>query len=54
MKTILQTFCVVIVAVGIVIEIYYGADIGFVCITAGGLAFGISTKIEKRMKKNLN
>ncbi len=54
MKPILQTICVIIVSVGIVIEIYYGADIGFVCITAGGLAFGISTKIQSRAKKTLN
>jgi len=51
MKTILQTVCVVIVAVGIAIEVYYKADLGFLCITAGSLALAISTKIERRMKK---
>lgn len=52
MKAMLQTMCVVIVTVGIVIEIYYGADLGFICITAGSLAFAVSTKIEKRLKRN--
>jgi len=51
MKTALQTICVVIISIGIVIEACYGAHIGFICITAGSLAFGISTKIERRMKK---
>ena len=51
MKTTLQTICVVIVAVGIGIEIAYGANVGFICITAGSLAFGVSTKIERRKKK---
>lgn len=51
MKTILQTICVVMVAVGIGIEIYYKADLGFLLITAGGLAFAISTKINDRVRK---
>jgi len=51
MKTILQTACVVMVTCGIMVEIYYGANIGFVLITAGGLAFGISTKISDRNRK---
>ena len=54
MKTILQTICVTIVAMGIVIEVHYGADLGFLLITAGGLAFGISTKIQNRVKKDDN
>lgn len=51
MKTALQTICVVIISIGIVIEACYGAHIGFICITAGSLAFGISTKINDRIKK---
>jgi len=52
MKTILQTICVVIVSIGIAIEIYYRADLGFTCISIGSLAFAISTKINNRIKKN--
>lgn len=48
MKNALQTICVVIVSCGILVEIYYGADLGFTLITGGGLAFGISTKINRR------
>jgi len=51
MKSLLQTVCVVAVSIGIVIEAVYGAHVGFVLISAGSLAFGISTKIENRKKK---
>ena len=51
MKSLLQTICVVIVAIGIAIEVYYKADLGFLCITVGSLALVISTKIENRKKK---
>jgi len=51
MKTYLQTVCVILVTTGVAIEYWYTANIGFVLITAGSLAFAISTKIENRIKK---
>ena len=51
MKQYLQTLCVILVTSGIAIEYYYTANIGFLLITAGSLAFAISTKIENRRKK---
>lgn len=51
MKRHLQTICVVLVSFGIVVEYWYTADIGFLLITSGSLAFAISTKIEDRVKK---
>jgi len=42
----------VTVTAGIVIEAVYMSDIGFVLITAGSLAFAVSTKIENRVKKS--
>lgn len=50
MKKLLQTLCVIVVSIGIGIEIVYEADLGFLCITIGGLAFAISTKINDRVK----
>ncbi len=41
-----QYVSMVILMVGIGIEIYYRAHIGFVCITAGGLLWGVATKIR--------
>lgn len=52
MKTVLQLVCVMAVSMGIVIEAFYGADIGFILITTGSLAFGISTKIHNRVHKD--
>lgn len=52
MSALLQTVCVVSVTCGIIIEICYGAHLGFVLISSGGLAFGISTKINDRIKKS--
>ncbi|MBA7587579.1 hypothetical protein ES708_29610 [subsurface metagenome] len=51
MKQLLQTICVIIVTVGIVVEAIHEADIGFVLITAGSLVFAVSTKIENRVHK---
>jgi len=48
MKTALQTCCVILVSMGIAIEAHYGADLGFILISAGSLAFAVSTKIHKR------
>lgn len=50
MKKLLQTLCVIVVSIGIAIEIVYKADLGFICISVGSLAFGISTKINDRVK----
>lgn len=52
MKTLLQLVCVVAISFGIVIEAVYGANIGFVLITTGSLAFAISTKIHNRVHKD--
>ena len=52
MKTTLQALCVVLIAVGIVVEASYQAHMGFICISAGSLAFGIATKIDRRKKKD--
>lgn len=41
-----QWLAVVLVSAGIVIEVYYGAHIGFVFLTGGSLAFAIGTKIK--------
>lgn len=51
MKRSLQTICVVIVTCGIVYEAIFRAPIGFILITAGSLAFAVSTKIENRGRK---
>jgi len=45
-KSLLQTFCVIIVSYGIVYEIIYQASLGLILITVGSLAFAISTKID--------
>jgi len=50
MKGLLQTICVIVVSIGIAVEITYEADFGFMCISIGSLAFGISTKINDRVK----
>lgn len=47
-KTMLQTACVIAVSLGIIIELIYHADVGFTLITGGGLAFAISTKINRK------
>jgi len=41
-------FCVI----GIAIEIYYEAHIGFISITVGSLLFAIGTKIKHRERKD--
>jgi hypothetical protein len=52
--TVLQIICIFAITGGIVIEIIYGAHLGFVLITLGGLLFGISEKLDKlRMKRNV-
>ena len=52
MKTTIQTLCVVLVSIGIVVEAAYQAHFGFICITVGSLFFGLSTKIDRRKKKD--
>lgn len=51
LKSYLQTGCVVMVSLGVVMEIHSGADIWYAIITMGALMFAISTKIENRVKK---
>lgn len=47
MKISLQISCIILVAIGIAYEIYYEAPFGYICVTIGALAFGISTKFAK-------
>lgn len=51
MKKYLQILCIVLVAIGICIESYFKANIGFILITCGSLAFAISCKLENRPTK---
>ena len=41
-----QYVSMVVLMVGIGIEISYKAHVGFICITIGGLIWGIATKIR--------
>ena len=41
-----QGFCCLLIMGGIIIEVVYKADLGFLAITTGSLIFAISTKIE--------
>ena len=43
---ITQTFCILLVGTGIIIEFIYKADMGFMAITIGSLLFAVTTKIE--------
>jgi len=42
----LQISAIVLCSMGIAVEITYEADLGFLLVTIGSLAFGVSTKIE--------
>jgi hypothetical protein len=42
----LQVACVVIVGLGIGIELWYGAHLGFVLISIGSFSFAVATKIH--------
>ena len=46
-KTAIQLAAIAVVAAGITYEAMTGAHLGYVLITAGALAFAISTKIKK-------
>ena len=48
LRAALQLTSIIAVAVGITFEIMTGAHVGYVLITAGALAFAISTKIKER------
>jgi hypothetical protein len=53
----LQVACVVSVGMGIGIELWYGAHLGFVLISIGSFSFAIATKIHsleesRRREKN--
>lgn len=52
LKLLLQTFCVIVVSLGIVYEAIYQASLGLILITVGSLAFAISTKIENAKKNH--
>ena len=47
LKPALQLLSIAMVAVGITYESMTGAHLGYILITAGALAFAISTKIKK-------
>ena len=49
-KAAIQLLAIVMVAAGITYEITAGAHLGYVLITAGALAFAVSTKIRKEVK----
>ncbi|MBA7471392.1 hypothetical protein ES707_06698 [subsurface metagenome] len=44
---LLQIFCVLVVLAGIIIEIIYGAHLGFILITLGSLSFAIAEKLNR-------
>lgn len=48
LKIAVQILAIIAVASGITYEVMAGAHIGYVLITAGALAFGVSTKIKSR------
>jgi len=51
MVLIIQLICILLVSTGLIFEIYFGADLGFVLITAGSLLFAISEKINRYKTK---
>jgi len=42
----LQTSCLVLVSMGVVIELTMGAELGYVLISTGALSFAVATKIH--------
>ncbi|MBA7521499.1 hypothetical protein ES705_13606 [subsurface metagenome] len=48
LKPAIQLLSIAMVAAGITYEIMTGAHLGYILITAGALAFAISTKIKGR------
>ena len=52
MVTMLQIACVVLVSFGVTVELWFGADLGFLLITIGGLSFGVATKIHALEESN--
>ncbi|GAH01735.1 unnamed protein product [marine sediment metagenome] len=52
MVTWLQRTCIVLCGWGIVVEFAFGADLGFLLITVGSLAFALATKIHALEEKN--
>ena len=42
----LQVACVVLVSLGIGVELWFGAELGFLLISIGGVSFGAATKIH--------
>ena len=51
MKALLQTLCILIVAVGIAIELMYRADVAYLLITVGAFAFAVATKLERKGRR---
>ena len=50
MRIALQIIAIAAVASGLTFEVMAGAHLGFVLITLGALAFGISTKIREELR----
>ncbi len=42
----LQISCIVLCSMGVGVELVFKADLGFLLVTIGSLAFAVSTKIE--------
>ncbi len=50
----LQWVCIVLCSIGVTIELFMGADLGYLLITIGAVSFGVATKIhalEQRHRK---
>jgi hypothetical protein len=58
MVSYLQVACIVSVGMGIGVELWFGANLGFVLITIGSGCFGVATKIhsleESRERRHNN
>ena len=49
---IIQLSGMIFLVIGIIIEIIYKADIGFITITVGSLLYAVGTKIKHREQKS--
>ena len=48
----LQIGCIVAVGMGVGIELWFGAELGFLLITIGSLSFAVATKIHALEEKS--
>ncbi len=47
----LQIGCIVAVGMGVGVELWFGADLGYLLITIGALSFAVATKIHSLEEK---